>query len=427
MVHHELRDWFKTGLVFQALRRSTTITPSSCMKKHDPLIASELFSAHTVAPLDGTPAWANLVFKLKAHSRTRIGGCGLYCVAHKDRAIYIGKFLGTDSNPFGGDLQKIRWERHLPSLTMRGHGVTVGKRVLDKLRQENHASALIRDLLEANPSELTRYKGYHASYNRMRFAAMHWDVFQADPAAVLPAFKFGYVQFEPGDLEGRREKDIWGLVSRAETAAREQLHLCCNGESDFDASLAGPQMDLTQALESIYTTMEGLRGTGAGRSAAPRAAPRAKAPEPAVSRTPSRPKHLEYDAAMERLEETLPAGWRTEWLERLRLAFEGEAVEVHATNTHSHGDVRVRALDLKRKRNVFTMAWRPSDGKFTCRILMNTEQVAACPGVERLSTSQSDPLKTGFIFDASQDQERALAGLLGLIEQALQRARDSGR
>ena len=161
----------------------------------------------------------------------------------------------------------------------------------------------------------------------------------------------------------------------------------------------------------LLAVMAAAPAVAGGPSSPGRAAPwQAEAPVPAVSGRVAGPKHLEYDAAMERLEEALPAGWRTEWLDRLRLAFADEAVEVHATNTHSHGDVRVRALDLKRKRNVFTMAWRPSDGKFTCRILLNTEQVAACPGVERLSTSQSDPLKTGFIFDASQDQERALAG-----------------
>ncbi len=138
------------------------------------------------------------------------------------------------------------------------------------------------------------------------------------------------------------------------------------------------------------------------------------------------PEHQQSDAAMEQFEESLPSGWRTEWLERLRLAFQGGALEVHATETRKHGDVRVRALDLKRQRNLFTMAWRPSDGRFSCRILMNEDQVADCPGVEMQSSSRTDPLPTGIIFDASQDQEAAINGLLRLIDHAHQQAKAAG-
>lgn len=388
--------------------------------------ASDLLTGHTIAPLAGAPAWLNLEFKAKPQAVGKIGGCGLYCASYKGQAIYVGKFLGTEANPFGGDLQKIRWERHIPSLTMRGQRVSLGKSVLEKLIQENSASTLATDLALAEQTLLTKYRGYHASYNRVQFAARHWEAFQAEPEVFLPDFDFGYVHFERQDLEGWSDTAIWKLVSNAEEIARQQLHLCCNGESNFEASIAEPEHSLQQVLESLYANMERLRGEVPARRDTTHAIFLPNVQAGAMDRESIVPEHQQSDAAMEQLEESLPSGWRTEWLERLRLAFQGGGIEVHATETRKHGDVRVRALDLKRQRNLFTMAWRPSDGRFSCRILMNKDQVADCPGVEMQSSSRTDPLPTGIIFDASQDQEAAINGLLRLIEHAHQQAKAAG-
>jgi hypothetical protein len=388
--------------------------------------ACDLLTGHTVAPLVGATNWANLEFKAKSQAAAKIGGCGLYCASYKGQAIYVGKFLGTEANPFGGDLQKIRWERHIPSLTMRGQRVSLGKSVLAKLIQENSASPLASDLAQADQTLLTKYRGYHASYNRVQFAVRHWEALQAEPEVFLPDFDFGYVQFERQDLEGRSNTAIWKLVSNAEDLARQQLHLCCNGESNFEASIAEAPQSLEQVLERLYTNMDRLRGEEPARTHTTQAISLSTVEAGAMDRKAIVPEHQQFDAAMEQLEESLPTGWRTEWLERLRLAFQGGAVEVHATETRKHGDVRVRGLDLKRQRNLFTMAWRPSDGRFSCRILINEDQVADCPGVEMQSSSRTDPLPTGFIFDASQDQETSINGLLRLIEQAHQQAKASG-
>ena len=388
--------------------------------------ASELVSGHFIEPMKGNPIWSNLDFKSKTRSVSKIGGCGLYCASYKGRAIYVGKFLGTESNPFGGDLQKIRWERHLPSLTMRGQKVSLGKVVLAKLRQANTTSSFTTDLAQAEYSILTKYRGYHASYNRVKFAEMNWDELQAGPDEFLPKFGFGYVQYEPYDLEGWSDVAIWQLVSSAEVLAREQLHLCCNGESDFMASVAEASLSISQVQDRFLEIMTRLRGEHYGRIDASHNSPKVKF---GVGATPNRatlPIHLKSDTAMELLEESLPSGWRTEWLERLRLAFQGETLEVHATEARKHGDVRIRALDLKRQRNLFTMAWRPSDGRFSCRILLKEAQVADCPGVEMQAPSQSDPLKTGFLFDASQNHEAAFEGLLHLITEAHYQAKAAG-
>jgi hypothetical protein len=351
-------------------------------------------------------------------------------VSYQGHAIYLGKFLGTENDPFGGDLQKIRWERHIPSLTMRGHKVSLGKRVLAELRKESHPSALASDLSKANPSSLTQYRGYHASYNRVRFAARHWDEFSGDPNAFLRDFNFGYVQFEPHDLEGWADAAIWQLVSRAEDLTRQHLHLCCNGESDFETSLAQMPLSLPQVLERLRADMERLRGEQADPVASVRKDRRGRMRGDelvlTVPSSPVLPSHLQFDAAMEQFEESLPTGWRTEWLERLRLGVQDKALELHATATGKHGDVRVRALDLNRPRNLFTMAWRPSDGRFSCRILLDEDLVVACPGVDLQRPSRSDPLKTGFIFDAGRTHEAAFEGLLQLINKAHLRAKEAG-
>lgn len=385
--------------------------------------ASDLLSSHTVAPLDGAPTFFNLEFKSKTQAVAKIGGCGLYCASYKGQAIYVGMFLGTDSNPFGGDLQQIRWEKHIPSLTMRGQKVSLGKNVLEKLILENIDSPLISGLAQADQAMLTKDRGYHASYNRVQFAARHWDELQASPNVFLPNFDFGYVQFEPQDLAGWSGTAIWKLIINAEASALKQLHLCCNGESKLETSLAKPPQSLKQVLEVFCETMEHQRGTESSRLDPALSAPQGADQMSAEPFGVALPGHLKFDAAMERLEESLPSGWRSEWLERLRLAVQGRALEVHATETRKHGDVRVRAHDLKRPRNLFTMAWRASDGRFSCRILLEEDQVAGCPGVEMQAPSATDPLKTGFIFDASQDHEAAFEGLLKLIAQAHQNAK----
>jgi hypothetical protein len=380
--------------------------------------ASDLISAHPIEQVEGTPVWFNLDFKSKARAVAKIGGCGLYCVSYKGRAIYVGKFLGTESNPFGGDLQKIRWERHIPSLTMRGHKVSLGKVVLAKLKKSNADSILTTELAQADHSAIIKYRGYHASYNRVKFAAMNWDDLQAGPSEFLPNFGFGYVQYEPKDLEGLSDSAIWQLVSSAEVLAREQLHLCCNGESDFMTSVAEPSLSLLQVQEHFMTIMTRLRDDHNCLIDAVHNSFKVKYVVGVTQKRATLPTHLKSDTAMELIEENLPSGWRSEWLERLRLSFQCETLEVHATNTRTYGDVRIRALDLKRQRNLFTMAWRPSDGRFSCRILLEEAQVADCPGVEMQAPSQCDPLKTGFIFDASQNHEAAFEGLLSLITKA---------
>jgi len=403
------------------IQRSTAIP-----MKQISLNATDLLSAHAIPPLDGAPTWLNLEFKSNTLTLGKIGGCGLYCITYKGRAIYVGKFLGTETNPFGGDLQKIRWERHIHSLTMRGQRVSLGKSILTKLRMKNSPTALAMDLAQADQAIMTKYRGYHASYNRVKFSALHWDELQAGPEKFLPNFGFGYVHYEPNDLEGWSDAAIWKLVSKAEALARMQLHLCCNGESNFMASIAEPSLSISQVQDCFLAIMTRLRCDEHGRiDAAHDSFKVTNKKQPSHNRVVL-PIHLKTDAAMEQLEESFPSGWRTEWLERLRLAFQGDTLEVHATETRKHGDVRIRALDLKRQRNLFTMAWRPSDGRFLCRILIEEAKVADCPGVEMLSPSQSDPLKTGFLFDGGQNHEVAFECLLRLITEAHYQAKAAG-
>ena len=392
--------------------------------------ASEFLSAHVVTPLARGPAFFNLEFKPKSDGPARIGGCGLYCVSYRGQAIYLGKFLGTESNPFSGDLQRIRWERHIASLTMRGHKVSLGKRVLSKLRKESRGCALASDLCQADLSTMTHYRGYHASYNRVRFAAQYWNALQGDPAEFLHHFDFGYVRFEPHEFEGQSNVSIWDLVSTAEKRTREQLRLCCNGESDFEFSVKQDILSLPIALDLACAQMEGLQRERLGRPSGPSSTRHrsSQSGEPVGGKLPrSRlPSHLKSDAAMEKIEESLPTGWRTEWLERLRLAIPSDGLEVHATETGSHGDVRVRAVDLKRQRNIFTMAFRPGDRRFSCRILLSEEYMNGCPGVEIRPPSGTDPLPTGFIFDPGASREAAFEGLLRLIAVAHQQAKEAG-
>lgn len=132
-------------------------------------------------------------------------------------------------------------------------------------------------------------------------------------------------------------------------------------------------------------------------------------------------KELETEISMEKIEDDLPDGWPTDWLLQLKTQLPADSMEVHATATGPRGDVRVRALNLKRARNVFTMQWQPTKERFLCRILLDE---AACPGVMVRRGDANNPLKTAFSFDGSNPS--AQAGLLQLIRDAVRRAKETG-
>lgn len=396
--------------------------------------ANDLFFARKCPARDGAPSWLNLDFGVKPGlSALPWGGCGLYCAAFDGQLIYVGKFQGQVSNPFGGNILEIRWRRHIQSLTMRGEAVSVGLKTLRDAHHELPSGEVLSGLMGAHRTYLIRDRGFHASRNRVKFAARHWSALREDPAVFLPLFEFGYVQIEPGELAGRAETSLRQRVSLAEVQARAELSPPCNGESRFEASIlrAGLSMDATlerlrHHLAAVTQPGGTLRHAGTDTPAIEtrntRHDPRPKTGR-LITLTPDQ-QELETEISMEKIEDDLPDGWPTDWLQQLKTQLPADSMEVHATATGPRGDVRVRALNLKRARNVFTMQWQPTKNMFLCRILLDEAHAQACPGVIVRRADANNPLKTAFSFDGSNPSARA--GLLQLIHDAVQRAKEAG-
>ena len=395
--------------------------------------ANDLFVARECPARDGAPSWLNLDFDVKPGlSGLSWGGCGLYCAAFEGRLIYVGKFQGQVSNPFGGNILEIRWRRHIQSLTMRGEAVSVGLKTLRDAHHELPSGEFLSGLMGAHRAYLTRDRGFHASSNRVKFAARHWSRLREDPAVFLPLFEFGYAQIEPSEVAGRSETSVRQLVSLAEVRVRAELSPPCNGESRFEASIIRTWLSMDATLERLRHHLAAVTQPGGTPQHAGTDTPAIETrntrhdPLPKASRlitlTPDQ-KELEPEISMERIEGDLPSGWPTDWLQQLKTQLPADLMEVHATATGPRGDVRVRALNLKRARNVFTMQWQPTKERFFCRILLDEAHVQACPGVIVRRADANNPLKTAFSFDGSNPS--AQAGLLQLVRDAVRRAKEA--
>jgi hypothetical protein len=134
-------------------------------------------------------------------------------------------------------------------------------------------------------------------------------------------------------------------------------------------------------------------------------------------------KEFKQEISMEKIEDDLPAGWPSEWLQRIKTELTSGALEVHATATPPRGDIRVRALNLKKKRNIFTMKWQPTKEVFLCRILLDAALLQGCPGITIRTAEAYGPLKTEFDFNGSD--RSAHESLLQLIVKATVQAEEA--
>lgn len=397
--------------------------------------AADLFLARTCNVREGLPSWMNLDFSIKQNVSGRDrGGCGLYCVSFDGKLIYVGKFQGQVGNPFDGDIIDIRWRRHLQSLTMRGEGVSVGMKTLLNAKKYLPDGAILSGLLAARQEQIIRDRGYHASTNRVRFAAMNWSLLGGDPDEFIRLYDFGYVKIDPAEVAGCTEKKLRDVVSIAEVSARADLSPPCNGESVFEESIACAETSLHNSLETLQRHLEdAIHVSIRPNSTLSKTSNIKDEKEQGVIKRKkfrlislgSKQKEFEQDVSMEKIEEDLPGGWPSEWLQQVKTELASDAMEVHSTATPPRGDVRVRALNLARTRNVFTMQWQPAKEVFLCRILLDAALLHGCPGITIRTADAYGPLKTEFAFNGSDRSARA--SLLQLVRKAIEQVEGAGQ
>ena len=186
---------------------------------------------------------------LKARCKNnKIGGFGIYGITYNptsdhEHLIYIGKFQGSSKKGrYKGNIVKDRWQKHLYTITMRGHNVAVdSKNAFDQAQRIARDANLQLDdtfisIQGEEKSQLFEKNGCQASYNRMMFAIQNSS--QLNPSDTKPEyvenfyklFKFYYwrVVEQKNDRSSSEKVDL----KKIEDSVISEFHdrLPCNKE-----------------------------------------------------------------------------------------------------------------------------------------------------------------------------------------------------
>lgn len=191
-------------------------------KEHYFYKASDIFSIAPIVPKEGMPSIANLRIS-KKDQVPKLTGCGLYFILYQNKLVYIGKFLGTKSNAFSGDLFTNRWSRHIATLAIRGKGISIGQSLASRFILENPGHQLSQILSKSNSDLLAKDRGCVVSVNRFKFAALNWESFSNNENRWIHDFKFGYLQLSKDDFAKFSTEEIRNKVNKAESNALNQF------------------------------------------------------------------------------------------------------------------------------------------------------------------------------------------------------------
>ena len=377
------------------------------------LNAKNSFNFAKTETLNGMPDFANLIVsKAKTVSPDIASGCGIYFILHHNKLVYIGKFQGTKSNPFAGDIFSARWNRHVSTLSLRGKSISIGSSLIKRFSDELSHHPLNGQLLATDPAMLAHDRGFMVSYNRLKFAALKWDSFIATDADWLSELDFGYVQLNSAKWEPPHSPEkIRSMISRAEEELIKHYTPICNAGSPFDERLIR-EIPIDHLFGSIENALMGDLSASQQEDLVS-----------VVSQTQTQPlpEEIQSPAYAEQLLENLPGGCPEDTLIAIYNAFGSNSnVQIHSTKTHG-GDIRIRALNIAQPRNIFTMYWQTNHNVFKCRILLALNQVTGDGVVEACDSPADEPLPTSFKFDCGLDNS-SINHLVNLISNAIEHA-----
>lgn len=366
--------------------------------------ASQIFTTSSVVPQQGMPIFTDLKFaKNFSGDAKAIAGCGLYFFMHDGHLVYIGKFLGTIRDAFGGDIFPARWNRHISTLSLRGSKIAISHANCVRASAQGFPANLLAELYAANAVKLAKDRGFMVPYKRLMYASQHWAEFSGSPATWLPNIDVGYLQLVPAAWSHLSISDLRKKVTEAEERAIEQIPTVLNGPGEFDAALIKKL-----SKDQVFDLLEFMfNATG-------HTEPKVETNERQAEDSNA---EVESDFYSERFLESLPSECPEETVAAIKESFEDDAAaQVHHTKTHG-GDLRVRALNAPRPRNIFTMYWQPKNQLFFCRINLAPGNVGGAGVVEAIASPEYEPLPTTFKFDCSQPG--AIDNLIRLIKLAL--------
>lgn len=220
-----------------------------------------LFALRQTA-VPGTHALANLrvdyrpsEYGHRAIAPAGHSGPGLYACFWDRQLFYVGTFAGND-RPTNGNVARERWTKHVAGMTLRGHGVTIGERALDRIAGDP-PSALGTLLLEADRARLSKTAGaLQTHYAKFRFADRHWDDFSVLDTDMLARFAFVYMRPSLlGRLAGMDKAALDPHLRAMERGVVALLDPPCNGASPKGDGTPGPGMaDTVQTMRQVMDT-----------------------------------------------------------------------------------------------------------------------------------------------------------------------------
>lgn len=372
--------------------------------------ADQLFDINVVPSLAGMPSQANLSVSKKTNTPKGLSqGCGIYFILHKSKLIYLGKFLGTKSDAFAGDLFNARWCRHMSTLPMRGSRISVGAKLVRAFAAEQPTHLLTSVLTSVSPVVLGADRGFVVPFNRLKFVALNWASFSKHHDSWIGDFRFGYLQLDPTYWTSHTTAQVRSTVSQVEKEVIEKYKPVCNVESTF-----APDLIVECDIESLFEDLEAVFKQGKEDDKTESLIEENSTELVKVAN------ELTSDGYGENFMESIPQDCPQETVDAIKSAFGADSsVEIHHTKTKG-GDFRIRALNGSPRRNVFTMFWKVTKDVFLCRIYLPLNQVNG-PGIINATHSpENEPLMTTFEFDCTQSG--SIANLIELIRQAVHAA-----
>lgn len=205
--------------------------------------AAEIFDLETHSPAPGAPRFLNLDFKPKQSRKEMFDGHGpgIYSIFFEDKLIYVGLFANTSS-----DITRLRWQRHLQTLSLRGRNVGMSEATFQALLQDGRFQAMKTGFSQANPEWVVKDRGFQTTVNRARFAADHWSEFQNFTPHTLGKFAFKFLRYSDGTLLA---PERWKtLLTGVETSLVRALQPCCNSAVEGPSIINAQRASFVEAF-----------------------------------------------------------------------------------------------------------------------------------------------------------------------------------
>jgi hypothetical protein len=202
--------------------------------------AQDLFTVEEAPPPSRELPFMNLSFKSRLGDQNNLKGAGLYGIFFDDGnspapgLIYVGLFHNGkkgSGTPFGGNILRTRWEKHIATCSIRGTNVGISSRTARSLLalQDDHP---VRAMSAPSVADaIVRDRGCNAGENRVFFAKENWaSIGDAEGDRLLSRFSFSYVRLT-ARLDHEDDDDIRGVIGSAEGRLKRALAPICNFET----------------------------------------------------------------------------------------------------------------------------------------------------------------------------------------------------